>query len=520
MKKALRKIGLLGVAGLLVSIAPPVQAAPITATYSNIAETATLDPAIAFSSDGFIFVRNVYEGLLEYKPGTMTLQGVLAKSWKASADGLSFTFDLRPGVKFHDGSPLNAAGVVTALNRIQAVNQGPATMMTNVSDIVATSASQVKITMKTKDFTFLGKLPKLPIVSAAAIEKNKTADDPWAKTWFATNEAGSGPYVLDNWQRNQAITITKNSTYWRPFGAKTPTKVVLRVDPDITTAMQLLSSGQVDFMGAVGPDDSAAAAKNKNLQVLVSPSYYIQFMPMNVTKGPLKDVRVRKAISLAFDYKGMIDFYKGYAEAASGPLPNAFSPVLAKSPKMAQNIAEAKKLLAAAGYKKGFTMTYLGLKGLSYEEFAGTLLQSNLKQIGIKLEQTLVPWPQMAEAYKNQDTAYDISFLNMSAFTNDAGNFLGQSYSSAASGNNGGYNWSFYEDPAVDKKIAGLSQIKDDAARMKATLAVNKTIKDKYLAIYVAEPQLAQPVRKGWTGFYDSLDANYTVRFFYTIKKS
>jgi ABC-type transport system substrate-binding protein len=108
----------------------------------------------------------------------------------------------------------------------------------------------------------------------------------------------------------------------------------------------------------------------------------------------------------------------------------------------------------------------------------------------------------------------------MSAFTNDAGNFLGQSYSSAASGNNGGYNWSFFEDPSVDKKIAALSQIKDDAKRMKATLDVNKIIKDKYLAIYVAEPQLAQPVRKGWTGFYDSLDANYTVRFFYTSKKS
>ena len=520
MKKALRKIGLLGVAGLLVSIAPPVQAAPITATYSNIAETATLDPAIAFSSDGFVFVRNVYEGLLEYKPGTMKLQGVLAKTWKASADGLSFTFDLRPGVKFHDGSPLNADAVVTGLKRIQAVNQGPATMMTNVSDIVATSSSQVKITLKSKDFTFLGKLPKLPIVSAAAIEKHKTAADPWASTWFATNEAGTGPYILDNWQRNQAITLVKNPTYWRTFGAKTPTKVVLRVDPDITTAMQLLSSGQVDFMGAVGPDDSAAAAKNKNLQVLVSPSYYIQLMPMNVTRGPLKDVRVRKAISLAFDYKAMIDFYKGYAAAASGPLPNAFSPVLAKSPKMAQNIATAKKLLADAGYKKGFTMTFLGLKGLSYQEFAGTLLQSNLKKIGITLKQTLAPWPQMAEAYKSQDSAYDISFLNMSAFTDDAGNFLSQSYSSAASGNNGGYNWSFYEDPSIDKKISGLSLVKDDAARMKATLDVHTSIRDKYLAIYVAEPQLAQPVRKGWTGFYDSLDANYSIRFFYTSKKS
>lgn len=518
MKKVLSKIGILSVAGLLAALVPSAHAAPITATYSNIAQTATLDPAIAFSSDGFVYVRNVYEGLLEYKPGTMTLQGVLATDWKSAADGLSFTFNIRQGVKFHDGSTLDAAAVVAGLKRIQGVNQGPATMMTNVDTIKAATSSQVVITLKTKDFTFLGKLPKLPIVSAAAVEAHKTASDPWAKTWFASNGAGTGPYSLTTWQRNQSITLGQNTAYWRPFAAGTPTIVVLRVDPDITTAMQLLSAGQVDFMGAVGPDDSVAASKDKNLQVLVSPSYFMQFMPMNVTRGPLKDVRVRKAISLAFDYKGMIEFYKGYAEAATGPLPTAFSPELSMKPKLEKNIIRAKRLLAEAGYSKGFTMTYLGLKGLSYEEFAGTLLQESLKEIGITLKQTLVPWPQMAAAYSNQDTAYDISFLNMSAFTNDAGNFLGQSYSSKASGNNGGYNWSFYSNPVIDKKIADLAGIKDDAKRLKATLLVNTAIKDLYLAIYVAEPQLAQPVRKGWTGFYDALDANYTIRFFHTRK--
>jgi len=518
MKKVLSKIGMLSVAGLLAALVPSAHAAPITATYSNIAQTATLDPAIAFSSDGFVYVRNVYEGLLEYKPGTMTLQGVLATDWKSSVDGLTFTFNIRPGVKFHDGSTVDAAAVVAGLKRIQAVNQGPASMLTKVDTIKAATSSQVVITLKSKDFTFLGKLPKLPIVSAAAVEAHKTAADPWAKTWFASNEAGSGPYTLTTFQRNQSITLGKNATYWRAFDADTPTIVVIRVDPDITTAMQLLSAGQVDFMGAVGPDDSVAASKDKNLQVIVSPSYFIQFMPMNVTRGPLKDVRVRKAISLAFDYKGMIDFYKGYAQAATGPLPVAYSPDLANKPKFETNIVRAKRYLKDAGYEKGFTLTYLGLKGLSYEEFAGTLLQASLKEIGITVKQTLVPWPQMAAAYSNQDTAYDISFLNMSAFTNDAGDFLGKSYHSKSSGNNGGYNWSFFNNPSIDKNIDDLALIKDDAKRLKSTLLASAAIKDLYLAIYVAEPQLAQPVRKGWTGFYDALDANYSIRFFYTHK--
>jgi peptide/nickel transport system substrate-binding protein len=520
MKKVLNKLSAIGVVGLLIVSSPIANAAPITATYSNIAETATLDPAIAFDSDGFVFVRNVYEGLVEYKPGTMTLQPLLATSWATSANGLSFTFKIRSGIKFHDGSALDAAAVVKGLQRLKAVNQGPATFMTNIASIVASSKSSVVITLKQKDFTFLGKLPKLPIVSSAAIDAHKTTADPWASTWFATNEAGTGPYVLANWQRNQAITLTKNSTYWRSFAADTPTTVVLRVDPDITTAMQLLASGQVDFMGAVGPDDSAMAKSNKNLQVLVSPSYYIQLMPMNVTKGPLKDVRVRKAISLAFDYQGMISFYKGFATAATGPLPTAFSAALSTRPKLAKNVTAAKKLLAQAGYAKGLTLTYLGLKGLSYEEFAGTLLQSNLKAVGITVKQTLVPWPQMAQAYSNHATAYDVTFLNMSAFTDDAGNFLSQSYSSTSSGDKGGYNWSFFTNPAIDKQISSLSLIQDPKKRMTATLAVNSAIANQYLAVYAAQPSLAQPVRAGWTGYYDSLDANYSIRFFYTHKKS
>lgn len=517
--KLFKLIALLSVGVFVVSCSSggdDASDAPITAVYSNIAETATLDPAIIFSSDGFVFARNVYEGLVEYKPGTVEIQPLLAESWDTSADGLTFTFNLRSGVKFHDGSDLTAAGVVTALERIQGVNQGPASFMTNVASITAPSDNQVAITLKNVDYTFLGKLPKLPIVSAAAIEANKTDADPLASEWFASNAAGTGPYQLESWQRNQAINLVAFEDYWREFEAGTPTAVTLRVDPEIATAMQLLESGEVDFMGAVGPDDSARAQNMEGVQVLESPSYYGQVMPMNVTRGPLKDVRVRKAIALAFDYQAMVDFYQGFAEPSNGPLPTGFSSNIAARPRYERNLEEAKKLLAEAGYANGFELEYIGLKGLSYFEFAGTLIEQNLKELGITVKQTLIPWPEMAASYSKRDTAGDITFLNMSAFTNDAGAYLGQSYLSTNTGDKGGYNWSFYENAKLDAKINGLSQIADEDERMTATEALNAEIAELYLSIYVTQPKLAQPVRAGWTGFYDSLDANYSVRFFYT----
>lgn len=203
MRKKLLKFGaLLSVGIFVVSCSSSDNGAsdssPVTAVYSNIAETATLDPAIIFSSDGFVFARNVYEGLVEYKPGSVDIQPLLAESWETSSDGLTFTFTLRSGVKFHDGSDLNADGVVAALKRIQDVNQGPASFMTNIVAITADGADKVAIQLKNVDYTFLGKLPKLPIVSAAAIEANKTGADPLASEWFAVNAAGTGPYKLDN----------------------------------------------------------------------------------------------------------------------------------------------------------------------------------------------------------------------------------------------------------------------------------------------------------------------------------
>jgi len=122
--------------------------ADITAVFSNIAETPTLDPAIAFSSDGFEFVRNVYEGLLEYVPGKPTVRPLLATKWTVSPDGKKYTFTLRSGVTFSDGEPFNAQAAKTGLDRIKGVNQGPATLMANIVSVAATNASTLVITLK------------------------------------------------------------------------------------------------------------------------------------------------------------------------------------------------------------------------------------------------------------------------------------------------------------------------------------------------------------------------------------
>lgn len=484
----------------------------IRAVFSNVAETPTLDPAIAFSSDGLEFVRNVYEGLLEYAPASTELRPALAESWEVSEDGLTYTFTIRSGVTFHDGSELDAEDVAASLERIRTVNQGPATLMGSIDTITAVDPSTVEITLNGPDRFFLGILPKLAITSAESIDTN-------GDEWFATNENGTGPYQLERWDRNQAINLVAYDGYWQPFETGTPTEVVLRVDPDISTAMQLLSTGEVDMMGAVGPDEAIQAQSMPGVKVVEQPSFEVRMLPINVTQPPLDDPRVREAISLAFDYQAMVDFFSGFGVVPQGPLPSGLLPEGYDAQPMEQDLDRARELLAEAGYPDGgFSVTFLGLEGLSYEEFAGNVLQEQLAELGITVEQQLAPWPQMVEIQSNPDTAAGVSFLNNSAFTDDPTQLLRSSYSSANHADAGGYNWSYYTNPDVDRLLDEARAAPDDATLDQLMTELLDTVTADFPAVYVVEPTLAQPVREGWEVTYETLDYNYVVRFFYARK--
>lgn len=487
----------------------------VSVVFSNIAETTTLDPAIAYSSDGFEFVRNVYDSLTQYAPGGVDIEPSLAESWEMSDDAMEYTFVLREGVTFHDGTEFTADDVVASIERVQGVNQGPASVIANVSGVEAVDDQTVRFTLSLPDVYLPGKLQKIAIVSADAIEEHSTAEDEWASEWFAENEAGAGPYTLAEWNKGAAIELAAYEDYYQEWEAGTPTEVTLRVDPDVQTALQLMGQGEIDMLGAVGPDDSATARDMDGVKLVEQSGLSVQILPLNVETVP--DVRVREALSLAFDYQAMKDYYQGFGDLAVGPLPTGFGGGIETLPEPARDVEGAKALLAEAGIAEGeLTVSYLGLSGLSYEEFTGTLLEQNFADIGVNLEIQMVPWAQMVEIQSNPDTAADISFLNMSAVSDDPSSMLTQGYTSSNIASNGGYNWSYFQDPEVDAAIAALPGIADETERDATVLETVESINDAYVAIYASQPKLAQPVLEKWDVAYEVMDYNYVVRFFYT----
>lgn len=489
----------------------------VSVVFSNIAETKSLDPHLAFSSDSVLFVRQVYDSLLEYEPGGTKVLPMLATKVDASADAKTYTATLRTDVTFHDGSKLDSGVVKASVDRLLAINQGPATLFGNVASVSTPDANTVVFTLERPDSYFPGVLPKLPIVSKQAIEEHKTADDPWARDWFAVNEAGSGPYTLAGWERGKAINLSANTAYWQPFAAGTPTSVTVRIDPDVTTAVQLMCQGEVDMIGGIGTDQTDQALSCPGVKAVEQPKLGVNTVFFNLgSTGPVSNPKVRKAIALAVDYEGYLEYFKGKAQPARGPLPPSAVDFDPEFPAFAQRVDEAKRLLAEAGYPDGgFTVSYLGLKGLAWEEFFGTMLEQNLRPLGITVKQTLVGWPQMVSLQSNPQTAHDLSFLVLNMVTPDPTSIL-RNYTTDAAADKGGMNWAYYANPALDAKLREISGMLDETQRIAAMREAQQMIIDDQVAIWLPSSNIYQPVREEWTVSYEPIDFVVMVRFFHT----
>ena len=305
--------------------------------------------------------------------------------------------------------------VVKSLERILAVNQGPAGPLRGVDSFEAVDPSTVTITLREPNVFFTGSLPQVPIVSSEAIEANATADDPWAEAWFAENEAGSGPYELETLEP-ALITLSGYTDYWREFEPGTPTHVTLRTDPDVTTAVLLMCQGEVDMIGGIGPDQAQQALDCDGVKAVLQDRFTVRNIYFNLGNpdSPVADLKVREAVSAAFDYQSWIDFYDGQAAPSRGPLPENAENIGPLPDVIEQDLDRARELLVEAGFPggEGLKLSYAAIQGLGFEEFFGTLLEENLKEVGVELEQILVPWPQLVELSANPDTAPDMSFLH------------------------------------------------------------------------------------------------------------
>jgi len=356
-------------------------------TLSNDANQ--LDPHVSTKSQDKILFPWVFNGLVRFKPGSADLKQIeadLAKSWKSSADGLTWTFNLRKGVKFHaDYGELTAEDVVFSLNR--ASKKETSTAYKGYADFASVTAPDkytVKITLAKPIPSLLGMVTNYHggyIVSKKAVEK--LGDN------FKTNPIGTGPFAFSEYQSKRQVTLVANKDYF--LGAPKIDKIIYRYLPDEASRELAFKNGELDLIyGTREQRWVERIRKEKNTKVDIIGLGELRTLHMNATKGPLKDIKVRQAIAHAVNRDEMVTFVgKDVAQRSVSVVPQGYLGYSSDVPLYKHDIAKAKALLKEAGYPDGITLKVIITKVASLR-VPMEVLQAQLRKAGINLDLEVV----------------------------------------------------------------------------------------------------------------------------------
>ena len=368
--------------------AAPTKSSKDTLTIVFQANQGTLDPHFAATNQEMLIIRNVYNGLLKYKPDSTDLVGDLATSWDSTPDGLTYTFKLRQDVEWQKGfGHFTANDVKASFDRVKA----PET-----KSPFAGSISMLKEVQVVDDYTVKFMLsepyaafPQLltdyragPIVNVKAVQQ--FGQD------YAWNPVGTGPYQFESGIPKQEAIISANDKYFG--GAPAIKRIVTRTVPDQNAQVVGLENGQYDML-LVAPDDPAVV--DRLVKEGFTQDKFSRNLPevllMNITVPPFDKLQVRQAVAYAIDRQQLIDLaWPGYGKAWYSPVPEGFFGATTDVPHFEHDVAKAKQLLSEAGYPNGLDVT---LNVYDTQKLGSDVLSEQLKQVGIRITEEVLDQP-------------------------------------------------------------------------------------------------------------------------------
>lgn len=384
---------------------PSAQSSIFRAAYTST--VTTWDPSVSFSTE-VVYLANVYEPLMYANPpgSPEPFSPALAISWEVSNDGLEWTFHLRQGVKFHDGTPFNAAAVKYSVDRTKKLNLGAAYLWAPVKQVKVVDDSTVKFIL-----SYPVAFDRIAAASSGSwmfSPKTKSWDQ---KYWDAGHEDGTGPWVLDSYKPNEELDFSRNASWWGEWKDNQFQKVVVKVIGEAGTQRQMLEAGEIDFAGLIARDQVDAIAANPDINVYKGQSWNTYLTFFNTANKPLDNVKVRQALSYAMPYQDIITVgANGLGTQSKGPVPIGLWPNAAgEVSQYTYDIDKAKQMLADAGYPGGgfkLNMTYTAENAL--EKAFAPLIKESFAKVGVTVNVQPLLWNQQwakakGAAAKRQD---------------------------------------------------------------------------------------------------------------------
>ncbi len=450
----------------------------------------TLDPAIGYDWKNWSVIKSVFDGLLDYKPGTTEIVPDLADSFETSADGLTYTFKLRQGVKFHNGREMKAADVKYSLERminpattspgagyyagIKGFAEFQAGTATEVAGITTPDDYTVKLELTAPDATTLHLLALNFSYVVPKEEVEKSGLD------FGKKPVGTGAYKVTEWTSGQKIVLDRNADYFKA-GLPRLDKITFEIGQEPVVALLRLQKGEIDIAGDGIPPAKFEEIMNdpasKDL-VITADQLHTGYVAMNVTMKPFDNVAVRQAVNMAINKDRIVKLINDRAVPANQPLPPAMPGYDTSYKGYAFDVEGAKAKLKEAGLEAGFE-TDLYVMNTDPQPRIAQAIQQDLATIGIKVNLKSQDMGTVIAAGGKKDGAPMIWSGGMAWIADfpDPSNFytviLG-----CGGAVEGGWNWSWYCNEALDKRAREANAITDPAKAGERAIAWGKIFTD------------------------------------------
>lgn len=467
-----------------------------------------IDPAVGSDFSSTASLINLYDTLI-FPVADGTVIPWLAESWDTSADGLTWTFHLRQDVLFHDGSELMASDVVYSFNRIQTIGEGFGYLYTSVAGATAVDDYTVEFLLNEASGLFLPSLVRLFILNEDVVQENTAADGAYGdlgdygKTWLLTNDAGSGPYQVLDFQLEEFLLMEKYAGWWGEFVEKAPDQLRFIATTEAATIRTLMSNDELDISDSWQSIESLENLDELDgVSVAALPTFSEFYFMINTRIPPTDDIHCRRAIAYAFDYETAVSLEWPGTQQSEGPVPAALGGHNPDVFVFSQDLAKAAEELAQCQYADSLADHPVQIHWVSEvpdEEKFALLFQANLAEIGIPVEVVSAPWLSVVENTGAQESSPHIVTIYVSADLPEAGPILKQRYHSSSAATWSQNEWLLDEtlDAAIDdalttidttERFAKYAEIQSQLAELVPSLFIYDQIEKRAYQDYIDWP--------------------------------
>lgn len=485
---------------------PPAPPEEETITISLDGEAVTLDPHAAVSRAFNVIDHNIYEPLVGLERDTFNFEPVLAESWEISPDELTYTFHLRKGVKFQDGTPFNAEAVKFSFERLMTLKKGSYWVLKALEEIEIIDDYTVRITIGPGGPPFMKGLIMVFMVSPTAVQEHEQGGD-MGEDWLSSNTAGTGPYRLVEWIRGDRIVLEKFPDYWQGWDRAHFSRAVLLVVPEAGTQQMMLEEGDVDLAEKIPIESIAGLAEDPDITVYRAPGVRVLYIRFHCSGGPTADVTVRKALSYAFDLEAFDQATEGYFSEPEGPVPSNFVDGWKPELPYSFDLEKSRELFEEAGIGPGSTIDAYFTATQVEQQRAAEILHARLAEIDINLNVIEMEWAPLSTSLvewgetEDPANAKPMYFKYTTPRIPDAYSYLWYMWhSDAAYG--GGDNHMYYLNPVVDELIDKGTLAADEQEKLDYYRQAVEAIVEDYTDIYLGAKDRVYTVRSDIKGFY------------------